>query len=53
MEFREIYCNNCNEVLGRYNVKYYTKSKIAELIKESHAVHLRKGHHIAIRRLIK
>ena len=51
MEFREIYCNNCKKVLGRYNVKFYTESKIAELIKDNHAIHVRKGHHLDIRRV--
>ncbi len=50
MEYREIFCNNCNKVLGKYNAKYYPESKIAELIKDSHVTHIRQGHHIIIRR---
>jgi hypothetical protein len=53
LEFREIYCNNCKKILGRYNVKYYSEAKIAELIKESHAIHVKNGHEIAIRRITK
>ncbi len=49
MEFREIYCDNCKRVLGRYNSKYYSESKIADLLKVSHASHVREGHHIEIR----
>ena len=53
MEFREIYCNNCQKILGKYSVKYYPEAKIAELIKENHASHLRNGHQIKIRRIKK
>jgi len=49
MEFREIYCDNCKRTLGRYNSKYYSESKIADLLKISHASHVREGHHIEIR----
>jgi len=53
LEFREIYCNNCKKILGRYNVKYYSESKIAELIKDNHAFHVRQGHHLDIRKIDK
>ena len=49
MEFREIYCNNCKKVLGKYNVKFYSQDKIAEIIKSNHTSHMREGHQIAIR----
>ena len=39
MEFREIYCENCKKVLGRYNVKYYSDDMVAELIQTIHVVH--------------
>ena len=48
MEFREIYCNNCKKVIGRYNRKYYTDDKIRDLLKISHASHVR-GHEIVLR----
>ncbi len=51
MEIREIYCNNCKKVLGRYNVKYYSDDKIGDLIKSSHETHVREGHVIEIRRI--
>ena len=51
MEYREIYCNNCKKVLGRYNVKFYSDAKIAELLKDSHAVHVRQGHQLDIRKV--
>ena len=48
MEFREIYCNDCKKVLGRYNTKYYSADMIAELIQTIHVMHTRGGHHIKI-----
>lgn len=51
MEFREIYCNNCKKVLGKYNRKYYSDDKIGELLKTSHALHVREGHEIELRRV--
>ena len=53
MEFREIYCINCKKILGIYNVKYYSETKIAEFIKNNHVLHVRKGHHLDIRKIIK
>jgi len=51
MEFREIYCNNCKKVLGKYNMKYYNDDKIAEVIRLSHSKHVREGHEIELRRV--
>ena len=48
MEFREIYCDDCKKMLGRYNTKYYSPDMIAELIQTIHVVHTRGGHHIKI-----
>jgi len=53
MEFREIYCKSCKKVLGRYNIKFYSEDKIAELMKTSHATHVRNGHQINIRKFEK
>jgi hypothetical protein len=50
LEFREIYCSDCKKVLGRYNVKYYSDAKIAELLKISHESHIRDGHKIDLRK---
>jgi hypothetical protein len=52
MEFREIYCNNCKKVLGRYNMKYYSDDKIGEVLRLSHSAHVREGHVIELRRVI-
>lgn len=53
MEYREIYCNNCKKILGRYNIKYYTDDKIGELIKSSYDLHVREGHEIELRKVKK
>ena len=50
VEYREIYCKDCKKSLGRYNMKYYSESKIAEVIKTSHVQHVRGGHDIEQRR---
>ncbi len=52
MEYREIYCNNCKKVLGRYNMKFYNDDKIAEIIRLSHSTHVREGHEIELRRVV-
>ena len=53
MEFREVYCVNCKKILGRYNVKFYNEDKIRELLKTTHSVHVRNGHHVNIRKIEK
>jgi hypothetical protein len=53
MKFREIYCNNCKKILGRYNVKFYDNDKIKEILKSRHSLHVRKGHQVIIRDFIK
>jgi len=49
MKFREIYCNNCKKMLGRYNVKFYDNDKIKEILKSRHSLHVRQGHQVIIR----
>ena len=49
MKFREIYCNNCKKMLGRYNTKFYDSDKISEILKSRHSSHVRKGHRVIIR----
>ena len=53
MEFNEVYCTNCKKVLGKYNTKFYNEDKIGELLKTAHSNHVRSGHQINIRRLVK
>ena len=51
MEFREVYCNNCKKVLGRYNTKFYTDDKVGEVMKTNHSSHVKNGHQVNIRRV--
>ena len=53
MKFREIYCNNCKKVLGRYNKKYYDGDKIHDILKSRHSSHVRQGHRVIIRNFTK
>jgi len=53
MEFHEVYCANCEKVLGRYNSKFYNEEKIQELLKIDHVGHVRNGHQVFIRKLEK
>jgi hypothetical protein len=53
MEFREVYCTSCKKVIGRYNLKFFTEDKIAELVQTSHVAHIRNGHEVNLRKLIK
>jgi hypothetical protein len=52
MEFREIYCENCEKILGRYNIKFYDENKIEEILKIDHSLHVRNGHEVYIRNFI-
>lgn len=51
MSYSEIYCFNCKKVLGRYNSKYYTDDKVGEMLRYSHASHIRDGHQVKIRKV--
>ena len=53
MEFREVYCSNCKQVLGRYNTKFYSEEKIGELVNITHSSHIRNGHQVNIRKFEK
>jgi hypothetical protein len=53
MEFREVYCNNCKKILGRFNSKFYTEEKIEVLLKIEYSIHVKKGHQIFVRKLKK
>ncbi len=53
MEFREVYCINCKKTLGIYNIKFYNEDKIGELLKTTHSIHVRSGHRVIIKKLVK
>jgi len=49
LKFKEIYCHSCKKSIGKYNVKYYSDARIAELLKAGSNPHVREGHQISIR----
>ena len=51
MEFREIFCNNCKKLLGRYNVNFYSEANVADIINSVHVLHSRAGHEIKIKKI--
>ncbi|HSG84555.1 MAG: hypothetical protein ACE5RQ_04700 [Nitrosopumilus sp.] len=53
MEFTEVYCSNCNKILGRYNTKFYNEEKIAELINDTYSTHIKNGHQVIMRKFEK
>lgn len=40
-------------MLGRYNIKFYDNDKIKEILNSRHSLHIRKGHQVVIREVIK
>jgi hypothetical protein len=49
MTFKEVYCHDCQIVLAKYNVKYFTDLNIAELIRFHYSLHIKKGHSVTTR----
>jgi hypothetical protein len=49
MVFKEIYCEDCNIVLAKYNVVYFSDSNIAELARSHYPLHVKNGHSLVIR----
>lgn len=49
MVFKEIYCRDCDIVLARYNMVYFSDSNIAELARLHYPSHVKSGHSITIR----
>ena len=50
--YREIYCRDCDRVIGRYNAKYYTEARVGEVIKMCHAGHIKLGHIVEQRHMV-
>ena len=44
LPFKEEYCRDCSVILARYNLKYFTDSKIAELTRLHYHKHIKSGH---------
>ncbi len=49
MVFKEIYCQDCNVVLAKYNIVYFSDSNIAELARLHYPLHAKNGHSLVIR----
>jgi hypothetical protein len=47
--YKEIYCSDCNLVLAKYSIKYFTDADINELIHLYHSSHIKEGHTIITR----
>ena len=50
--YREIYCRDCDRIIGRYNAKYYTEARVGEVINTCHAGHVKLGHVVEQRRVV-
>jgi len=49
LKFKEIHCHDCNLLLARYNIKYFTDSDIAELVRLHYSTHIKSGHALSTR----
>ncbi len=49
MVFKEIFCLDCDLVLAKYNMVYFSDSNIAELAKLHYPLHVKNGHSLVIR----
>lgn len=44
LAFKEVYCQDCSVILARFNLKYFTDSKVAELTRLHYHTHIKRGH---------
>jgi hypothetical protein len=49
MPFWEIALDNGDEVIGKYNQKYFSEQKIGEIVKKLYEQEIRQGHNLTIR----
>ena len=49
MPFKEVHCRDCTTILARYNLKYFTDSKIVELTRLYYQAHIKSGHALITR----
>ncbi len=47
--YKEVFCSDCQTVLGRYSTKYFSDRDIDELVRIHHATHIKQGHMMTIR----
>ena len=49
MPFWEVYSVDIKKIMGRYNQRYYSETKIGEIVKIVYASYIREGHDLVIR----
>ena len=49
MPFWEVYSVDMKKIMGRYNQRYYSETKIGEIVKIVYASYIREGHDLVIR----
>lgn len=50
--YRELYCRDCDKIIGRYNAKYYTEARVGEVVNLCHTGHVKLGHDVEQRRVV-
>jgi hypothetical protein len=50
VSFKEIYCQDCEIILARYNDDYFSDDSINELSKHHYYFHIKEGHSIIVRK---
>ena len=50
VSFKEIYCQDCEIILARYNDDYFSDDSINELSKHHYYYHIKEGHSIIVRK---
>ena len=50
--YRELYCRDCDKIIGRYNAKYYTEARVGEVVNMCHTGHVKLGHDVEQRRVV-
>ena len=49
MPFWEVHLDDMKKILGQYNQKYYSESKIGEIVKMVYDNYVREGHDLVIK----
>ncbi|MDA0756929.1 MAG: hypothetical protein O3C04_05055 [Crenarchaeota archaeon] len=49
MSFWEVILDDNKEILGRYNLEYFTEQKIGEIIKKLYEREIKQGHNLTIK----
>jgi hypothetical protein len=49
VKFKQVYCQDCNVFLAKYNTRYFSDMNIAELMRIHHYSHIKEGHSLITR----